>query len=66
MEEVLRAAEAIETLPDGQRQAVVLYYFQGCSAAEIAEYLGRSTAAVAGLLHRGLKELRRRLDNANP
>jgi RNA polymerase sigma-70 factor (ECF subfamily) len=44
----------------------VLYYFQGCSAAEIAEYLGRSTAAVAGLLHRGLKELRRRLDNANP
>jgi RNA polymerase sigma-70 factor (ECF subfamily) len=61
MEEVLRAAEAVEGLPEGQREAVVLYYWQSCSLAEIAEHLGRSVSAVAGLLHRGLGQLRQRL-----
>jgi len=61
MEEVLRAADAVEGLPEGQREAVVLYYWQGCSLAEIAEHLGRSVSAVAGLLHRGLTQLRQRL-----
>jgi DNA-directed RNA polymerase specialized sigma24 family protein len=36
-------------------------YWQGCSLAEIAEGLGRSVPAVAGLLHRGLKQLGQRL-----
>jgi RNA polymerase sigma-70 factor, ECF subfamily len=57
-EETRRAAEAIRQLPDAQRDAVILYYWQGCSTAEIAEHLGRSPAAVAGLLHRGLAQLR--------
>lgn len=61
-EETLRAAQAIAALPEGQREAVVLYYFQGCTTGEIAELMGRTAAAVAGLLHRGLKELRRQLD----
>ena len=60
-EEVLRVAEAVEGLPEGQREAVVLYYWQGCSLAEVAEHLGRSVSAVAGLLHRGLRQLRQRL-----
>jgi RNA polymerase sigma-70 factor (ECF subfamily) len=58
---VLQVAEAVRRLPEGQRQAVVLYYWQGCSLAEIAEELGRSVSAVAGLLHRGLQQLGRQL-----
>lgn len=38
-----------------------LLNWQGCSLAEIAEGLGRSVPAIAGLLHRGLQQLRQRL-----
>ena len=57
-EQVARLAEAMEELPDAQREALVLHYWQGQSLAEIGEQLGRTPAAVAGLLHRGLKQLR--------
>ena len=57
-EQVLHLAEAIETLPDGQRDAVLLKYYDGLSVAEIAQRLERSVESVAGLLHRGLKSLR--------
>jgi RNA polymerase sigma-70 factor (ECF subfamily) len=57
-EQALQLADALATLPDAQREAIVLHYWQGCSLAETAEQLGRSPAAVAGLLHRGLKTLR--------
>jgi RNA polymerase sigma-70 factor (ECF subfamily) len=61
MEEILKTTQAVAALPDGQREAIVLYYWQGCSLAEIGEQLGRSHSAVAGLLHRGLRRLRRHL-----
>ena len=57
-ERALLLAEALESLPDAQREAIVLQYWQGCSLAEIGERMERSPAAVAGLLHRGLKKLR--------
>lgn len=60
-ERLVQVAEAVRHLPEGQRQAIVLFYWQGCSLAEIAEGLGRSVPAVAGLLHRGLKQLGQRL-----
>jgi len=63
-EQALHTAEAVQSLPEAQRQAIVLYYWQGCSLAEIGEVLGRSPSAVAGLLHRGLKQLRRPLAEA--
>ena len=47
-------------LPEAQREALILRYFQGCSLAQIAEQLQRSETAVAGLLKRGLQHLRRR------
>jgi RNA polymerase sigma-70 factor (ECF subfamily) len=57
-EQLLRLAEALTELPEDQREAVVLHYFQGCSLAEIGEQLGRSTGSVSGLVFRGLKLLR--------
>jgi RNA polymerase sigma-70 factor (ECF subfamily) len=61
MEEVVELADAVAALPEGQREAVVLYYFEGCSLAKVGQQLGRSESAAAGLLHRGLMGLRRRV-----
>jgi RNA polymerase sigma-70 factor (ECF subfamily) len=60
-EQVLRLAEALETLPSLQREAVELHYWQGWSLAQIGEHISRSAPAVAGLLQRGLKKLRGQL-----
>jgi RNA polymerase sigma-70 factor (ECF subfamily) len=60
MEQTLEMVRAVEALPEGQREAVVLYYFRGCSLAEVGERLGRSESAAVGLLHRGLKHLRQK------
>jgi|OpeIllAssembly_1097287.scaffolds.fasta_scaffold28046_2 RNA polymerase sigma-70 factor (ECF subfamily) len=60
-EEILEIARALDELPSFQREAIVMFYWQGCSLAEIGEIMGRSGPAVAGLLHRGLKRLRERL-----
>jgi RNA polymerase sigma-70 factor, ECF subfamily len=57
-EDLLRLADALTKLPDAQREAIVLHHLQGSSLAETARRLGRTDAAVAGLLHRGLKNLR--------
>jgi RNA polymerase sigma-70 factor (ECF subfamily) len=54
-------AAALDQLPEAQREAVVLHYFQGCTVADIGRQLNRSPEAVAGLLHRGLKQLRAHL-----
>lgn len=62
-EGVLRLAAALETLPDDQRAAVRMRFLDGLSLAEIANELDRSTSAVAGLLHRGLRGLEGKLDD---
>jgi RNA polymerase sigma-70 factor (ECF subfamily) len=62
-EQAVRLADALATLPDNQREAVVLRHFQGASLADIAQELGCTTAAVTGLLHRGLKNLRKQLQD---
>ena len=62
-ERAVRLAEALATLPENQRDAVVLRHWHGCSLAEIGRCLGCTTAAVTGLLHRGLRNLRRHLSN---
>jgi RNA polymerase sigma-70 factor, ECF subfamily len=60
----LRLAEAIERLPVDQREALVLQRWHQWSLAQIAEHLGRSQPAVAGLLHRALKQLKEELREA--
>ena len=57
-ERAIRLANALAELPDAQREAIVLQHWHGQSLAEIAEQLGRTRTAVAGLLKRGLKRLR--------
>ncbi len=57
-ERLLRLAEALEQLPEAQREAVVLHHLRGLSLAELANHLERSEGAAAGLLHRGIKRLR--------
>jgi RNA polymerase sigma-70 factor (ECF subfamily) len=60
-EEALRLARALEELPEVQREVVVLRHFHGWALHDIARQVGRSAPAVAGLLHRGLQQLRARL-----
>jgi RNA polymerase sigma-70 factor, ECF subfamily len=55
---VLRLAASLERLPEAQREAIVLQHWQAKSLAEIGKQMGRSPEAVAGLIKRGLKQLR--------
>lgn len=54
-------AQALLNLLDDERSAVVLKHYHNWSVAEIAQHLGRTQDAVAGLLRRGLKKLREQL-----
>jgi len=59
----LLLADALNELPEAQREALILQHWHGWSLAEIGERLGRSPAAVAGLIKRGLQTLRERLQH---
>ena len=60
-EQMLRLTEALAELPELQREVLVLRHCQGWALADIAAHLGRSRAAVASLLRRGLGQLREHL-----
>lgn len=60
-ENVLQVAAAVERLPESQREAIRLHYLEGMKLNDVAEQLDKSTGAVAGLLHRGMKTLREQL-----
>ena len=47
-EQAFQLCQALEQLPDAQREAVQLHYWQGCTLNEIAERLNRTPAAAAG------------------
>jgi RNA polymerase sigma-70 factor (ECF subfamily) len=64
-EDANRLEQALATLPDDQREAVRLRHLEGLALADIAVRLGRSTAATAGLIKRGMKALRRRLHESD-
>lgn len=57
--ETLRSA--LDTLPEDQREIIVLRHLGGLAPAEIATRLGRSESAVNGLHHRGRRALRAEL-----
>jgi hypothetical protein len=60
--EILR--EALAGLPENQRECLVLFYFEGKSAAEAAEALGISEAALRVRLHRARAALREKLEES--
>ena len=64
-EQAMRLASALTQLPDGQREAVELRHCQGWSIDAVARQMDRTPAAVAGLLKRGLKQLREILDDGS-
>jgi RNA polymerase sigma-70 factor (ECF subfamily) len=57
-EQLLRVSQAMAGLPENQRRAVELHYLEGKPLAEVAADMETTKAAIAGLLHRGLKSLR--------
>jgi RNA polymerase sigma-70 factor (ECF subfamily) len=65
-EELLALSEALAELPGDQRRVVELHHLKGVPISQVGTALGLSRAAVAGLLRRGLSQLRARLQNASP
>lgn len=61
-ERALRLADALNRLPEAQREAVIAHYWHRSPVVEIATSMSRSPAAVAGLLKRGLRQLREELE----
>lgn len=53
--------EQLLTLPDKYKQALYLYYFEGYSAAEIAQIMKRAENTVYSLLSRGRDLLKEKL-----
>jgi RNA polymerase sigma-70 factor (subfamily 1) len=60
-EEALRLLEALSKLEPRQREALILQKYHGWKLNQIAEHLGCTVGAVAGLHARGLKALRKHL-----
>jgi RNA polymerase sigma-70 factor (ECF subfamily) len=50
--------EALEELPEDQREVLVLRHIVGLSPVEIADTLNKSESSVHGLHHRGRRSLR--------
>jgi RNA polymerase sigma-70 factor (ECF subfamily) len=57
-----RVQEILPTLPEGQREVVVLRDIEGLGATEVAELLGLTDGNQRVLLHRGRARIRERLD----
>ena len=57
-EHILNLAECLNQLPDDQRRALELRHLQDRSIEAISKEMGRTEAAVAGLIRRGMKKLR--------
>lgn len=57
-----RVRAALDSIPDGQREAIVLMYLHGYSVQEIAERTDSSVSAVKMRLLRGREALKRELE----
>jgi len=58
LEQHMRLAEQLMQLPEPQRRAIELHRLQNWSLDQTAAELGRTKAAIAGLLRRGMHQLR--------
>ncbi len=60
--EALAALEAIRALPEAYRETLMLRLVEGMTGDEIAARTGLSAASVRVNLHRGMKQLRQKLE----
>jgi RNA polymerase sigma-70 factor (ECF subfamily) len=60
-EQGVRLAAALAELPEDQREALTRHHLEGWPLEDVARHLSRSREAVAGLIKRGLRQLRERL-----
>lgn len=61
----LELQESLAKLPDQERQALILRYFEEFSVSEIADILGRTYKGTESLLSRARKRLENELKNDN-
>lgn len=61
-----RVHAVLRTLPEEQREVVVLRFLVDLPLAEVAAIVGRSLPAVKALQHRGVARLRRQLEDLAP
>jgi RNA polymerase sigma-70 factor (ECF subfamily) len=60
-EDALRLAQRMQKLPDTQREALRLRYFEGMAVEEIARQMDKTVSAAANLIKHGLQGLRKRM-----
>ena len=60
-EEAAAVLTAVLGLPEKQRSAVYLYYYEGYSCEEIGRLLGRPASTVRNQLHEARKKLKKTL-----
>jgi RNA polymerase sigma-70 factor (ECF subfamily) len=66
-EQLSQAVEqALQILPERQRSAILLCYYQGLSNLQAAEVLNVSVAALESLMARGRRTLRQKLQTITP
>jgi RNA polymerase sigma-70 factor (ECF subfamily) len=62
MDRAQMVQDALATLPNEQREVVILRHVVGLTPGEIADRMGRSEGSIHGLHHRGRRALQRELE----
>ena len=63
-EEVTRVLEAVKSLPDDRREALIMRFALGMDNREIARALGRTDGATKVLIHRAIKQLEEEVESS--
>jgi RNA polymerase sigma-70 factor (ECF subfamily) len=64
-EELTKVLEAVRSLPDDRREAMIMRFALGMDNREIARALGRSEGATKVLIHRAIKQLEQQVSSAD-
>ena len=60
-EEIVRLLEAVMSLPDDRREAMIMRFALGMDNREIANTIGRTEGATKVLIHRSIKQLEKQV-----